>query len=302
LGLEKKGHPLHWHEVPPSWLTEGDLDNMEEMIKERVSDIIKLFGKHVKIWDVVNEINRAKKFTDIISRYEVKTGEANVIEMLVNLVHGINTDAKLLLNECDFSEGFSQIITELQNKKVKLHALGLQTHMHAGIFPLGDVWELAERFARFGLPLHFTELSILSGHCEGKVDYYSQNGNKWITSPASEEKQAQQAVDMYTLLFGHPAVEAITWWDLVDGQWLMAPSGLVSSELEPKPVYAALMNLIKGEWWTDVSLSTDIKGQCTANAFFGTFDISVSYNGNIICQQFVHSKCNIENSIINVML
>jgi len=289
-GLEKKGHPLHWHEVPPAWLTEDDFHNLEEMIKTRISDIIQLFKNSVKSWDIVNEINRAKKFKDIISRYEVQRGEANVVEMLVKLAHEIDPQAKLLLNECDFSGEYPAMVANLLNRGVRLHALGLQSHMHSGTYPLGEIWEQTQRFATFGLPLHYTEMSILGGHCEGKVNYYSQDGNKWIINPEAEEKQAKEVADMYTLLFGHPAVEAITWWDLADGQWLNAPSGLATKDLKPKPAYDALKNLVKNEWWTDITTKTNANGVCTGDAFLGMYDIAVDYNEKAVAIEHLHSK------------
>jgi len=40
--------------------------------------------------------------------------------------------------------------------------------------------------------------------------------NDWKSTPEGEALQAEEAVKLYRLLFSHPAVQAITWWDLSD--------------------------------------------------------------------------------------
>ena len=53
------------------------------------------------------------------------------------------------------------------------------------------------------------------------------------------------------MLFSHPAVAAVTWWDFTDQDaWQQAPAGLVRDDMSPKPAYEQLRSLIKGKWWT----------------------------------------------------
>ena len=77
------------------------------------------------------------------------------------------------------------------------------------------------------------------------------------------------------MAFSHPALEAITWWDLVDGRWLGAPSGLVRGDFTPKPAYDALLRLIRREWWTpEQALTTDAAGRVTFRGFLGAYEVS----------------------------
>ena len=56
---------------------------------------------------------------------------------------------------------------------------------------------------------------------------------------------------IYTLLYSHPAVEAITWWDFADYHaWQGAPAGLIRADMSPKPLYERLMELVWDEWAT----------------------------------------------------
>ena len=309
FGLDRKGHPLHWHEVPPAWLTQADGENMEALCKRRVGDVVRLFKDRVKRWDIVNEITRASKFTgvdskfNIISRYEVQRGAVHVVDMLARLAMEIDPEAQLLLNECNLaSDDFPNLITALLARGTPLAALGLQCHMHGGTCSHEHLWHQTEKYAAFGLPLHYTEFSILSGRVEGEVDWYSNEKNHWITSPEAEQRQAQETEELYTLLFGHPAVEAITWWDIVDGYWLNAPSGLLSHDMQAKPAYHALRKLVKGAWWTKASGTTDGSGTFTADAFYGRYTIRATVDGAASEVEYTHAKKQKEASTVTLSL
>jgi hypothetical protein len=85
--------------------------------------------------------------------------------------------------------------------------------------------------------------------------------------------QAERAVEWYTTLFSHPSVEAITWWDLTDGNAAQgAPRGLLRADNSKKPAYQALRDLIKGAWWTDrLEVRTDAQGRVRLNGCLGDY-------------------------------
>ena len=53
----------------------------------------------------------------------------------------------------------------------------------------------------------------------------------------------------------------------------------MNDRLNPKPVYYELEKLIKGEWWTNLDLSTGSQGNCRAKVFCGNYDIEVVADG-----------------------
>ena len=69
------------------------------------------------------------------------------------------------------------------------------------------------------------------------------------------------ARNLYRLWFSHPAVHAITWWNLPDGG--AAPgedtvaSGLVDREMRPKISYQVLQDLIRREWRTNTQATSE---------------------------------------------
>ena len=120
------------------------------------------------------------------------------------------------------------------------------------------------------MPLHFTEVTVLSGRPGWN------RPKPWPSTALGEQRQAEYVVKFYTLLFSHPAVEAITWWDFSDaGAWQGAPAGLLRSDCTPKPAYERLKRLIKGKWWTHVKLQTDDEGLVRFRGFRGRYLLKV---------------------------
>lgn len=79
-------------------------------------------------------------------------------------------------------------------------------------------------------------------------------------------------VRFYTVLFSHPAVEAITWWDFSDqGAWQGAPAGFVREDMSPKPAYQALLKLIKDKWWTRTEVEIGSQGEARFRGFYGDY-------------------------------
>jgi hypothetical protein len=98
----------------------------------------------------------------------------------------------------------------------------------------------------------------------------------WPSTPEGEARQADELRRHYRALFGHPAVESITYWGLPDrGAWLGAPAGLVRLDGTPKPGYFALRDLIRGEWWTPATtVRTDGDGRMPLAGIRGTYRIA----------------------------
>ena len=106
------------------------------------------------------------------------------------------------------------------------------------------------------------------------VDLNDWQVDEWPSTPEGEARQAREIKEMYTVLFEHPLIEAITTWDFNDGCWLKAPSGLVRIDGTEKPAYHVLRKLIHEDWETHEKLVTDENGCITVNGFKGCYQIS----------------------------
>ena len=222
----------------------------------------------------MNEAVWGQTFTNGLGLWLKRDGPAKVVETALQWAHEADPDAQLIYNDFDIGSEHQQLIEQLVKDNAPFQIIGIQSHMHRGEWPLEKVWDTCERYSKFGKAVHFSEVTVLSGKHGWELS------QPWPTTPEGERKQANYVEQLYTVLFSHPAIQAIAWWDLQDGAWQGAPSGLLRADLTPKPAYDRLMKLIHETWWTRESLSSNEKGVCTFAGFLGDYEVTVQA-GNI---------------------
>lgn len=281
-GILTKGHPLAWNFADPPWLPD-DVQEVRRLQLARIEDCVARFAGLIDRWDVVNEathfdrpefLRRAPRTSALWQ----KLGRVEFTRACFQRARKANPKAILLINDYRTDPAYEKLIEQLVDEQGKrlYDAIGIQSHMHGGVWPNQKIWEVCERFARFGVPLHFTETTIVSGN-RG----WERRG-PWPTTPEGEADQAREVVRFYTMLFSHPAVQAITWWDFSDrGAWQRAPAGFLRGDMSPKPAYQELMKLIKGKWWTRTEGTTDPQGSFAWRGFFGDYQAKVDIEGRM---------------------
>ena len=279
-GVAVKGHPLAWHTLAPRWLLGRPLDEVEATLRARIRRDVTEFSGLVDIWDAINEavimpVFRAED--NAITPLAHERGRIHLVRLAFEEARAADADATLLLNDFDLSPAYERLIEEVLEAGIRPDAIGLQTHMHQGFRGVDELVEVADRFARFGLPLHFTETSLVSGelmppHIEDLNDWQV---DEWPSTPDGEARQADEVERHYRALVGHPAVEAITYWGITDrGAWLNAPIGLLRADGTPKPSFDALHALVTGEWWVaETTVRTDAAGRVSVRGFAGDYAI-----------------------------
>jgi len=280
-GCVVKGHPLAWHTVTADWLMELSNDEIARAQVERIRRDVADFAGVIDMWDVINEVVIMPifdKYDNGITRVCREIGRIPMVRMVFDAAREADPHATLLLNDFDMSAAYECLIEGVLEAGIKIDALGLQSHMHQGYWGEEKTLGVIDRFARYGLPIHFTETTLVSGHLMPPeiVDLNDYRIPEWPTTPEGEERQADEVVRHYKTLLSHPAVEAMTYWGLVDGGWLGAPGGLVRADGTPKPSYDALRSLIKGEWWlAPTTMVTDGAGRVRFDGFLGDYELAV---------------------------
>ncbi len=284
-GVQVKGHPLCWHTVSPPWLTELPIEEIRDLQVARIRRDVGDFAGLIDAWDVVNEAVIMPVFTaerNGITRLAQEVGRVEVIRMTFEAARETNPGAMLLINDFDLSADYERVIEEALDAGVGFDAIGLQSHMHQGYWGVERTQEVLGRFARFGLPLHWTENTLVSGSLMPPhiVDLNDWQVDDWPTTPDGEARQAEELVSHYRTLVGHPAVASITWWDIQDGGWLNAPTGLIRADGSTKPSFEALRGVIKGEWWLPPTpLRTDAAGRVRFSGWLGDYEVTVPSGG-----------------------
>ena len=167
--IATKGHPLAWNYADPPWLPE-DPEQVRRLQLDRIEDCVTRFAGLIDRWDVVNEaahferesfLERAPKMT----RMWQQAGHMELVHQCFRQARQAGAHATLLINDYRVDEAYDHVLQQLtgQDGKPLYDAIGIQSHMHRQTWTNEHLWQVCQRFAAYGVPLHFTETTILSG-------------------------------------------------------------------------------------------------------------------------------------------
>jgi GH35 family endo-1,4-beta-xylanase len=264
-GLKAKGHPLVWffRGCWPTWTDDRSYEEIREIVRKRVERDVTAFREGIKIWDVINEAH------DWANCYGYDGDQLiELTRVAAEATRSADPEAIRIVNCCCVFGEYAaagqghdrhpprevmtphQYVERLLEEKVDFEVLGLQ--LYYTMFDLFEHKRLFDRFARFGLPIHVTEVAVPSS-MEGDPNAHNKDPNAiknlgvW-RRPWDPETQAEWVEAFYTICYAHPAVEAVTWWDFSDATPHFFPRGGFQDEnAEPKPSYFALQKLFR-EW------------------------------------------------------
>src|SRR5262249_52371986 len=148
--------------VWPKWAP-SDPDQARVLLKGRVTGIVSRFAGLINRWDVVNEAQVADRIDNGLGHWAKRDGAAAVVAEATQWARAANPGAGLLYNDYKLDDGYKKLAQGVFEHGGPVDAFGLQSHMHRGEWPIEKVWETCESFNRLGKPLHFTELTVLSG-------------------------------------------------------------------------------------------------------------------------------------------
>jgi endo-1,4-beta-xylanase len=281
--LLTKGHTLCWHTLTADWLLEMSNAEILQAQLARIKRDVTDFRGLIDMWDVINEaviMPVFDKYDNGITRLCKEMGRINTIKTMFEATRAANPSATLLLNDFDVSDAYDILVEGCLEAGIQIDVIGIQSHMHQGYWGVEKTLKVLDHFARFKLPIHFTETTLVSGHLMPPeiVDLNDYQVTEWPSTPEGEERQAREAILHYQTLFAHPLVEGIIWWDMSDGGWLHAPAGLLRKDGSTKPAYEEIRKLVKEEWWTGPThLMTDENGKIRFDGFLGDYELT--YNG-----------------------
>ncbi|HIJ72327.1 MAG TPA: glycoside hydrolase family 10 [Planctomycetes bacterium] len=301
-GITPKGHPLAWVESggTPRWLYDLPTELTEDLLKARITRIVKGFAGKIDIWDVVNEPAHTVTWSSVMkdpygTRYTAVPIKdiADWVEKCYRWAHQANPAAELIINDYeqivthfipDTRVRFYNLVAELKKRGTPLHGIGLQAHAEAVWYSPHEFWETLNYYAKLELPIHITEFIPQSSGKEIKGGWKQ---GKW-----TKEAQAEFAEQTYRLSFGHPWVASINWWGLSDRYiWMERPGGgLIDENYRPKPAYTTVRNLIKKEWMTKTTRQTAEDGSVDFRGFYGDYNITLKPKEGAVQTFNIHLK------------
>jgi GH35 family endo-1,4-beta-xylanase len=207
-GIVTVGQPLISSGAVPSWAP-PPVQDVQNALEKRVKETTSAFCSLVDYWDVVDEpTNGARTGNPVGNWLNSKTPAVACADALGWAKSGC-PKSTVIINDYRTDQDYRDLLQNIVRQKGHFDVIGLESHMHRGVWPLYQVWDICNRFSDFGTPIYFTEVTVLSGAVRTSVGATQQSGD-WPTTPAGEAAQADYVEKFYTLLFSNPSVEAIT--------------------------------------------------------------------------------------------
>ncbi len=259
-----RGHNLVW----PSWqYSPGDLQGLasnpaalrSRILNHITEEVTATKGQLVE-WDVLNE-----PFTN--TQVQKVLGDQ---EMAAWFQTAANADPGPLMYVNDYSilssggldkthqDGYYGIIDNLIKWGAPLGGIGMQGHFGVQLTPLPRVWQILDRFSAFGKPIHITEFDI-------DID--------------DEDAQGAYTRDFMTAVFAHPSISGFMMWGFWEGRHWRPRAALLRKDWSLKPNGSAYLDLVFGEWWTDVRGESSADGKFAVRGFKGTYLVEVTSGG-----------------------
>ncbi len=294
-GITTKGHPLIWANSMPLWAPQS-VDDMQKAQEKRVKDTVGAFCGAVDYWDVVNEPIAGPRVNNPLGNWMNDRTAAVICSDALGWARSACPKSTLIINDYRTDQDYRDLLQGIVRQKSKFDAIGIQSHMQRGNWPLNQVWDICERFKDFDVPIHFTEVTVLSGSPKTGIAT-DQQPAEWPTTAAGEAEQADYVEKFYTMLFSHPSVQAITWWDFSDyDAWQGAPAGLLRADMTKKPAYNRLLNLIRGTWWTRGNAYTGDDGIARLRGYYGTYQLIIEKEGKRVAVS-LHLASGLDNKL-----
>ena len=271
-GIRMKGHAIiygirSWGH--PTWMP-TDRKEMEKEFERHIKELADRYKGRVQNWDVVNECYDQANRGIMPDDYTYKSFKW-AMEYFPESV-------KFNTNECDMHWGptkrYTEIARDLIDRGARVDNVGVQMHIFNpeesrqiaegtdnGRIAPERLWATMEELSNVGRPIYISEVTI--------------------SAPEDTERglqiQKELTRNYYRLWFSHPSVAGITWWNLVDGG--AAPgepsiSGLFDKEMNRKPAYDALDQLINHEWRTNFTVKAPKDGKIAWRGFKGDYKIT----------------------------
>jgi GH35 family endo-1,4-beta-xylanase len=263
--MKAKGHPLWFGHggVNPKWMFGKSYKELSQFAREYIKKTVTRYRGRIDVWDSINEPH------DWANCFDFTQDELmDLARICCDTVRESNPDATSIINVClpfgEYVAGkfvcygpvFDQPVSPLAfleravEKGIDFDAVGVQMY-----FPARDMVAISlllNEYARFGKPVHITEMGVPSGPARGErdnvdtADPQSQIGltkGLWH-APWDEHVQADWVEQFYTITSARAEIKALTWWDFQDPGFMKTSPFLFEDQV-PREMYFRLKALKK---------------------------------------------------------
>jgi len=291
-GIDAKVHCLVYDKFIPDWLPKKDMAAMEKLYEERIRQIAERFKGRMYEFEVINET-----FSEAWWKTQsVICNKRDLVEWAFALARKYLPDETLVINDApepkdiaahDFRDKYFLQIEKCLLAGAEIDKVGMQYHIMELSTASNDTYydailkkplrvdpvETLKAFdvlAELKLPIEVTEVTFPTfGETE-----------------EDEELQAEILKNLYTIWFSHPAIDAVIYWNQIEGycydsgpesNWNenRCRGGLFHHDLTPKKSALMLKKLTKEVWHTKETLTTDENGYIEFRGFYGEYEFNI---------------------------
>ena len=276
-GLQTTGHTIilgnrKWQH--PDWLPKDEerVDEMDKLFEKRIRELGERYKERLSRWDVVNESSVDFNAKGTKSAYGLMP-EDYAYKAYMVAKEAFPETTEFNINDYSVDDRYAAQIADLRKRGARIDNVGIQMHL----FNPADMLGIAE-----GKPIQTPDVQKKRLTAADKAGLPLILSEITITAPNDDERgraiQAIVARNLYRYWFSWPTMRGIVWWNVVDD--CGAPgepttSGLFTRQMEPKPSYYALENLILHEWRTNLDVTADSSNPTVKfRGFKGTYRVT----------------------------
>ena len=308
-GIEPKAHCLNYDFFRPEWLKGATVEEHKKALENHFRVLAQRYADVIPMWEVTNEtFNETFAREAFLDKYYSEFyRQRDFNEWSFRMADRYFPNNRLMINDhldfgCmrsphgDFFGERSPYFMEIERLGYKgihhLDSVGFQYHcffskekekeLAVTRYNPVHIFDVLDTYDKLGKKLQITEMTV-SALGDGTED---------------EEVQAELMKNLYSVFFSHPAMEAIIYWNLVEGYASGGKpgnmalgenvyyGGLLRFDMTEKPAYKVLYNLIRKEWHTEKELLTDEGGTASFRGFYGDYELEIICDGKKYTKMF----------------
>ena len=234
-----------------------------------MADVLPQTADYVSEWDTINHIIGWGKHT-----YEIEYGGYDIYAQLLQEARRLAPDARHSINEGKVlpngykREPYKRVIRFLNDHGQAPDTVGFMAHFElTSLTPPVELLSVYDDFGKIAPRLQLSEFDVETGDDEQlQADYYR---------------------DVLIATFSHPNFVSIVQWGFWENAHWKPAAALWRRDWSLKPSGQVFVDLVKRQWSTDETATTDAEGHCQVRGFLGDYHINVDHQGRKAATQAV---------------
>ena len=286
-GIEPKLHCLNYDIFGPAWYRDKKADEQKVLLETHMAEIAERYADIIPDIEVTNEhwweLHHASDFytKEDYVEWSYKTADKYFPKNNLIINDGPDITWWAPYRGCIERQAYYLLIERALAKGCRIDKIGMQYHiwdykkdMYENtriIFNPERLYAQMDAYGKLAPELQVTEITLPA------------KGN----APEDEEYQAEILEKLYRIWFSHPNMQAVIYWNLVDGYAHLAEpgdmtagenvhyGGLINFDSTPKKAYYKLLDLVHNEWNTSGDAVLDENGSFDFRGFYGDYELEI---------------------------